>query len=75
MLFNSFDFAVFFPIVFGVYWLVLGKHRRLQNIMLLLSSYLFYGWWDWRFLFLIFFSTAVDYTIGLLMARTDTQVR
>ena len=65
MLFNSIDFAIFLPIVFILYWLVPYSKLKLQNSLLVLASYLFYGWWDWRFLSLIIFSTIVDYTVGL----------
>jgi len=65
MLFNSIDFAIFLPIVFILYWFVTNKNLRLQNLLVVTASYIFYGWWDWKFLFLIFFSTVVDYTIGL----------
>ena len=64
MLFNSIDFAVFLPIVFLLYWLVFNKNLKQQNILILVASYIFYGWWDWRFLSLIAFSTLVDYYIG-----------
>jgi alginate O-acetyltransferase complex protein AlgI len=64
MLFNSFDFAIFLPIVFLAYWLIGGKRIRGQNLLIVLASYLFYGWWDWRFLTLIFLSTLVDYIVG-----------
>lgn len=64
MLFNSFDFLLFLPIVFTAYW-SLNKNLKLQNLLLLLSSYIFYGWWDYRFLGLILISTLIDYTIGL----------
>lgn len=64
MLFNSIDFALFLPIVFILYWLVSSKNLKLQNSLIVVASYLFYGWWDWRFLSLIFFSTVVDYTVG-----------
>ena len=64
MLFNSIDFAIFLPIVFFLYWFVANKNLKLQNFLIAASSFFFYGWWDWRFLFLIVFSTAVDYTIG-----------
>ena len=64
MLFNSIDFAVFLPIVFLLYWLLANKNLRLQNALIVLASYIFYGWWDWRFLSLILFSTLVDFTIG-----------
>lgn len=65
MLFNSLDFAVFLPIVFLLYWFVTAHNLKLQNALIVAASYLFYGWWDWRFLSLILFSTLVDYTIGL----------
>ena len=68
MLFNSIDFAVFLPIVFLLYWFVFNKNTKLQNLFLVIVSYLFYGWWDWRFLFLIIFSTFVDFQIGKLLA-------
>ena len=68
MLFNSIDFAVFLPLVFSIYWL-LNKSLKLQNLLLLLSSYLFYGYWDWRFLSLIIFSTLVDYSIGIALSK------
>jgi len=47
MIFNSFEFAIFFPVVFAIYWML---RLRAQNIFLLLASYVFYGFWDWRFL-------------------------
>ncbi|SDW21520.1 MBOAT family O-acyltransferase [Aequorivita viscosa] len=75
MLFNSIDFAIFFPIFFVVYWIV-AKKLTLRNAFLLASSYLFYGWWDWRFLFLILFSSIVDFTIGKkIYAATNKRVR
>ncbi len=64
MLFNSFEFLVFLPLVFILYWKVINKSLKLQNLFVTGASYLFYGWWDWRFLSLIFFSTLVDYAIG-----------
>ncbi|WP_055444108.1 MBOAT family O-acyltransferase [Lacinutrix himadriensis] len=70
MLFNSLDFAIFFPIVFVLYWLV-AKNRNYRNILLLVSSYVFYGWWDWRFLLLIAFSSLVDFLIGQKIYNTD----
>ena len=62
MLFNSFAFAIFLPTVLILYWLL---PFRLQNMMLLVASYFFYGYWDWRFLSLIAISTIVDYIAGL----------
>ena len=64
MLFNSIDFAVFLPIVFLLYWFVANKNLRLQNFLIVVSSYIFYGWWDWRFLSLIIFSSLIDFFIG-----------
>nr|WP_298316395.1 MBOAT family O-acyltransferase [uncultured Aquimarina sp.] len=72
MLFNSLDFFIFLPIVFIVYWLLFNKNLRLQNIFVLGASYLFYGMWDWRFLFLILASTAVDYYIGQYIYSSDS---
>ena len=70
MLFNSFEFAIFLPIVFLLYWFVFNKSIKLQNFFLLIVGYVFYGWWDWRFLFLIAFSTLFDFTIGILLDKT-----
>ncbi|MCK5337300.1 MAG: MBOAT family protein [Bacteroidales bacterium] len=64
MLFNSLEFAIFLPVVFVLYWFVFYKKLNIQNAFLVLASYFFYGWWDWRFLSLIFFSSMVDYTVG-----------
>ena len=64
MLFNSIDFAIFLPLVFIFYWFVTNKNLQLQNFLIVASSYFFYGWWDWRFLSLILFSTIVDYLVG-----------
>ena len=64
MLFNSIDFAIFLPIVFVLYWFVF-KTLKSQNILLIIASYVFYAWWDWRFLGLIIVSTLIDYSIGL----------
>ncbi|MBU2938054.1 MBOAT family protein [Lacinutrix sp. C3R15] len=72
MLFNSLDFAIFFPIVFILYWLV-AKNKNYRNILLLVSSYVFYGWWDWRFLLLIAFSSLVDFLIGQKIYNTDNK--
>ena len=69
MLFNSIDFAVFLPIVFFLYWFVTNKNLKLQNFLIVGSSYLFYGWWDWRFLSLILFITIVDYSVGLILSK------
>jgi alginate O-acetyltransferase complex protein AlgI len=76
MLFNSIDFAIFLPIVFILYWFVTKDNLKIQNFLIVVASYLFYGWWDWRFLSLIFFSTVVDYLIGLsLLDQENPQKR
>ncbi len=69
MLFNSIDFAIFLPIVFFLYWFILNKNLKLQNFLIVIASYLFYGWWDWRFLSLILFSTLIDFTVGVRLSK------
>lgn len=71
MLFNSIDFAVFLPIVFVLYWFVVSKSLSMQNILILISSYVFYSWWDYRFLFLLIFSTTVDFVAGIKIANSS----
>ncbi|MFD0799537.1 MBOAT family O-acyltransferase [Maribacter chungangensis] len=75
MLFNSLDFAVFLPVVFILYWFVFQKNLKLQNFLIVVASYVFYGWWDWRFLTLILFSTLVDFTIGYLLKTEERTAR
>jgi D-alanyl-lipoteichoic acid acyltransferase DltB (MBOAT superfamily) len=65
MLFNSISFAIFLPIVFILYWFATKGNLKLQNILLLVSSYFFYACWDWRFMFLLIFSTLLDYYTGI----------
>ncbi|MCL4378869.1 MAG: MBOAT family protein, partial [Actinobacteria bacterium] len=65
MVFNSINFAIFLPIVFILYWFATNVNLRLQNILLLVSSYFFYACWDWRFLFLLIFSISLDYFTGI----------
>lgn len=69
MLFNSLEFAIFLPIVFFLYWFVVGRNLRLQNLFIVGGSYLFYGWWDWRFLLLIAFTTFCSYLSGTLIEK------
>tara|TARA_Y100000782_G_C10188616_1_gene268683 strand:+ start:4067 stop:5518 length:1452 start_codon:yes stop_codon:yes gene_type:complete len=75
MLFNSVDFAVFLPIVFIFYWFLTAKNLKLQNFLILIASYVFYGWWDWRFLFLVIFSTIIDFSVGLLLKNENNPVK
>ena len=82
MLFNSIQFAVFLPIVFLLYWFVFdrfiskSKHQlQLQNIFIVVSSYVFYGWWDWRFLLLIAFTSFCSWGSGVLTGNAQTKKR
>ncbi|HMZ52611.1 MAG TPA: MBOAT family O-acyltransferase, partial [Candidatus Sumerlaeota bacterium] len=70
MTFNSLAFLIFLPIVLGLYYLL---PFRWQNRMLLLASYVFYGWWNWKFLILILISPTVDYVCGMLLDRSQDQ--
>jgi alginate O-acetyltransferase complex protein AlgI len=73
MLFNSFSFAIFLPLVFLLYWFAFNRNLKWQNLFLLVASYFFYGSWDWRFLFLLASSTALDYLFGFGVAASNTQ--
>jgi alginate O-acetyltransferase complex protein AlgI len=73
MLFNSIDFAIFLPIIFILYWFATKGSLRLQNILLLVSSYFFYACWDWQFLFLLIFSTLLDYYTGIKIHKATNQ--
>lgn len=74
MLFNSFEFIVFLPIVFLLYWLVFNR-LRIQNLFVIIASYIFYGWWDWTFLVLIFITTLFSYLSGLGIEQTSGKKR
>ena len=69
MLFNSIEFAIFLPIVFLLYWFAFNRNLKLQNLFIVAVSYVFYGWWDWRFLFLIAFTSFCSWGSGLLIER------
>lgn len=75
MLFNSLDFAVFLPIVFFLYWFVFKNNLRSQNLLIVVVSYVFYGWWDWRFLALIAFSTLIDFLIGIELGKEGDKLK
>jgi len=75
MLFNSLHFAFFLPIVFFFYWFVLKKSLKWQNILLIVCSYYFYACWDWRFLFLLIFSTLLDYFSGIQIENSTDKKR
>ena len=73
MNFTSFDFAIFLPIVFLLYWFVFNRNLHAQNSFVVIASYVFYGWWDIRFLALIFISSLIDYYIGKKIFRTKNR--
>jgi D-alanyl-lipoteichoic acid acyltransferase DltB (MBOAT superfamily) len=71
MLFNSFEFLLFLPIVFLLYWFVFNKKLSWQNGLVLVASYFFYGWWSWKFMGLLMLSTALDYAYGFWVASPN----
>lgn len=71
MLFNSFEFLIFLPIVFVLYWFVFNKKLNWQNGLVLMASYFFYGWWSWEFMGLLMLSTALDYAYGFWVASPN----
>jgi hypothetical protein len=73
MLFNSITFAVFLPVVFLLYWFIFNRNLRLQNLFILVASYVFYGWWDWRFLLLIAFTSLCSWGSGLLIQSVSNK--
>ena len=73
MFFNSLAFAIFLPIVFFLYWFVFNKNKSTQNAVLIAASYYFYSCWDWRFLFLLVFSTFLDYYTGIRIEKSQTE--
>jgi len=75
MLFNSLSYLWFFPLIFALYWWANNKSLRFQNIIVLIASYYFYSCWDWRFLFLLVFSTVLDYGSGIAIHKSDSNKR
>jgi alginate O-acetyltransferase complex protein AlgI len=73
MIFNSFEFAVFLPIVFCLYWFVFHKKLIHQNVFLILAGCVFYGWWDWRFLSLLFITSLTDYFVAIKIQEAPDQ--
>ena len=69
MIFNSLEFAIFLPVVFLLFWFVFSKNTRIQNIFIIVASYVFYGWWDWRFAILLAFITVCNYLSGIGIKR------
>lgn len=75
MLFNTFDYLIFFIVIFVLYWVVTQRSLKLQNLMLVCASYYFYSCWNWRFVFLLGFSTLLDYLSGIIMEESKTERR
>lgn len=75
MYFNSLTFAVFLPIVFCLYWFVFGRNLKWQNLFVLVASYVFYGWWDWRFLLLIALTSFCSFWSGILIGKYRDEKR
>ena len=73
MLFNSLEFLIFLPTVFALYWFVFQKNLTLQNLFLLAASYLFYGWWDWKFLLLILLCSGINYFAGVGLGTNENR--
>ena len=71
MLFNSFEFFLFLPLVFALYWFVFNQSLKWQNALILVASYFFYGWWSWAFMGLLMLSTALDYAYGFWVASPN----
>ena len=69
MLFNSIEFLIYLPIVFLLYWFVFNRKIKLQNLFIVIVSYLFYGWWDWRFLVLIAFTSFCSWLSGIAIDK------
>jgi len=73
MLFNSIEFVIFLPIVFMLYWFVANRSVQGRNLLVIAASYVFYGWWDWRFLSLIILSSVVDFAVGRQLGSTENE--
>lgn len=75
MLFNTLDFAIFVPIVFLLYWYVFNRNLRLQNLFVVVASYVFYGWWDWKFLILITITSLCSWGSGLWITHARNKIQ
>ena len=72
MTFTTLEYAIFLNLTLVIYWFLLGKDFKKQNTLILIVSYIFYGWWDWRFLALIFISSLTDFLIGQFLGKTES---
>ena len=75
MHFNSLEFAVFLPIVFFLYWFICSNNLKAQNVLLLIASYVFYGWWDWRLLSLLIVLSLVNYLAGIKIEKNAIKAK
>jgi alginate O-acetyltransferase complex protein AlgI len=75
MLFNTIDFAIFLPVVFALYWLLNNHKLKWQNALIVVASFIFYGWWDWRFLSLLVCSSIVDFLVGIGLDKTESPAK
>jgi alginate O-acetyltransferase complex protein AlgI len=73
MTFTTITFLVFMILFFSLYWIVAPKNKNLRNLLIILGGYIFYGWWDWRFLLLLIFSSTIDFCSGLLIDGAKTR--
>ena len=71
MVFNSFSFLLFFAVFLILYWFVLNRNWKVQNVLILAASYFFYAWWDIRFLLLLVGSSFIHYILGIYILRTE----
>ena len=69
MLFTSLEYLIFLPVVFLLYWFVFNRNLKGQNLFVVAASYFFYAWWDWRFLFLVIFTSLCTYAAGILIGN------
>src|SRR5689334_1099115 len=75
MAFNSLEFVIFFCLFFSLYWFVFNRNVKVQNILLLVGSYVFFAWWDWRFLSLLVGSSLINYLLGIYIHKTGDEKR
>lgn len=75
MPFNSIDFAVFLPVVFIFYWFITNKNLKIQNLFIVIASYIFYGWWNWKFLPLLILSSLVDYSVARGLTKVNDLIK
>lgn len=75
MTFTTITFLLFYLIFFAMYWAVAGRSKNGRNLLIIVASYVFYGWWDWRFLILLILSSIIDFVNGWVIGQAQTQIR